>query len=59
MLLLDVTQLLKLFLELVNALACAFIVLCDADRLLLLLDLLLFFDPDLAIVFFLTALQLG
>ena len=56
MLFLGVTQLFELLLKLVDALASALIMLRDADWFLLLLDILLLFDSDLAVVFFLAAL---
>ena len=58
MLLLSFIEILELFLELVNALACALIMLSDSDGLLFLLDLLLLFEPDLSIVLFFAALKL-
>ena len=59
MLLLGFTQLSELLLKLFDALASALIMLRDSDGLLLLLNLLLFFDPDLGVVFLFAALQLG
>ena len=59
MLLLDIAQLLELLFKLVDALASALVMLGDSDGLLLLLDLFLLFESDLAFVLLFTAFELS